>query len=75
MHVFKMFFGLKTLRPWEDRFLSGKVDPDAFMYRPPGAGEPVGVTDRTDKENEDLASLLRQIEQRELGLTRGEYGY
>lgn len=75
MHVFKMFFGLKTLRPWEDRFISGTVDPDAFMYRPPGAGKAVGVTDRTDKESEDLASLLRQIEQRELGLTRGEYGY
>ena len=57
MHVFKMFFGLKTMSPWEDRFLSAKMDPHAFMYRLPGKGEAVGVTDRTDMLRLDGSSV------------------
>ena len=73
MNVFKMFFGLKTLRQWEDRFLPGKADPDAFMYIAPKKGEAGSVTKCVEREAEELKSLLRQIEMREWGFTKGEY--
>ena len=72
MHVFKMFFWLKTLRPWKDRHLKAMEDPDAFSYRHPKKGEAVGYEER---DAEAIKAIRRQMEMRELGRASGEYGF
>ena len=78
MGVFRMFFALKTGVVWEDRLLPRKKkrDEGAFVYRPPGEGEAKGMLEGDEISEQDtlaLESLVRQVEARELGLTRGEY--
>ncbi|KAL8783499.1 MAG: hypothetical protein Q9195_009369 [Heterodermia aff. obscurata] len=77
MGVFRMFFALKTGVVWEERLLPRKNrGEDVYVYRPPLEGEARGVLEGEEISERDavaLESLLRQIEQRELGLTRGEY--
>lgn len=77
MGVFQMFFALKTGVVWEERLLPReKREETMFVYRPPGEGEPRGLLEGEEISKRDavaLESLVRQVEARELGLTRGEY--
>ena len=85
MGVFRMFFALKTGVVWEERLAvprKKKREEGAFVYWPPSNGDPKGVLQNEEEEQEEqmisqrdavaLESLVRQIEARELGLTRGE---
>ena len=77
MGAFRMFFALKTGVVWEERLLPReKREETMFVYRPPGKGEPRGLLEGEEILKRDavaLESLVRQVEARELGLTRGEY--